>query len=313
MTGRSSCRRSAKVAGVVLATAALVLLGASAEGDDRILLIPHLQNGDSFHYESHAKLNRVVKTESNVVSMFDAAPLHVDFSTNLMLSVQDFHSLDHRPMMAAETQMTPEESPGPASGKAASQVSKVSFALGGDGALMKADGLDDLDPTQRLTWQFWLSQFAFGWTLPSAGVKVGEKWKSEEAEKTPTPIAKLVWERETTYVQDQACPVLAKEQCAVFLISATLKQKSNPENATPEDYQLHQLKTLGTAQGTNETVLYISRTTGLLIRASEDVQQSLDVTIAKADGSNQVKYRIDVSSHFETLFVPQESLATTKK
>jgi len=90
MTGRSSCRRTAKVAGVILATAAIVLLGSSAVGDDRILLIPHLQNGDSFHYESHAKLNRVVKTESNVVSMFDAAPIHLDFSTNLVLSVQTF-------------------------------------------------------------------------------------------------------------------------------------------------------------------------------------------------------------------------------
>jgi hypothetical protein len=50
-------------------------------------------------------------------------------------------------------------------------------------------------------------------------------------------------------------------------------------------------------------VVYISRKTGLLVRGSEDVQQSLDVTIAKEDGSNQVQYLIDVTSHFETVLV----------
>jgi hypothetical protein len=29
----------------------------------------------------------------------------------------------------------------------------------------------------------------------------------------------------------------------------------------------------------------------------------LDVTIAKADNSNQVQYLLDVTSHFETVFV----------
>jgi hypothetical protein len=125
-----------------------------------------------------------------------------------------------------------------------------------------------------------------------------------EAEKTPTPIANLVWDRETTYVQDDTCPIVPADQCAAFLTTATLRQKSKPEDATPEDYRLHDLKTSGTATGKNETVLYISRKTGLLMRATEDLQQSLDVTIAKTDGSNQIQYLVDVTSHFETVFVP---------
>ena len=149
-----------------------------------------------------------------------------------------------------------------------------------------------------------MAQFAFGWTLTSSGVRAGEKWKSVEVEQTPTPIANLVWERETTYVQDDQCPILRDEQCAVFLTTATLKQKSNPENTTPEDYQLHQLKTSGTATGNNQTVLYISRKTGLVLRASEDAQQTMDVTIAKVDGSNQVQYLVEVSSRLETVLVP---------
>jgi len=125
-------------------------------------------------------------------------------------------------------------------------------------------------------------------------------------EKTPTPIANLVWERETAYVQNDRCPILQDERCAVFLTASTLKQKSNPKDTTPEDFQIRELKTFGTARGTNETVVYISLKSGLLLRATEDLQQLMDVTIAKADGSNQVHYQIEVTSHFETVFVPSK-------
>ena len=297
-------QRKAKACGMLgLALAAIVVLEASsAKSDEHIRLLPRLQNGETLCYESHARLNRYVKTKSNVATMFEPTPLQADFSANLQLSVQDFHELDHRPMLAAETKFLPSEPP--AAGTPALTPLKVGFSIGGDGGVTHTDGLDDLDPVQRLAWQFWVAQFAFGWTLPSSGVRAGEKWKSVEVEQTPTPIANLVWERETTYVQDDQCPILRDEQCAVFLTIATLKQKSNPENTTPEDYQLHQLKTSGTATGNNQTVLYISRKTGLLLRASEDAQQTMDVTIAKADGSNQVQYLVEVSSHFETVFVP---------
>jgi hypothetical protein len=275
---------------------------ASVKSDDRVQLLPRLQNGETLRYECHARLNRFVKTKSTVATMFDATPIRADFSTNLLLSIDDYHAMDRRPMMAAETQLLPDEHS--VAGTLAAAPLKVSFTVGGDGSLLKAEGLDDLDPAQRLAWQFWLSQFAFGWTLPAVGVKPGEKWKSVEVEKTPSPISGLVWERETTYVQDEQCPILEDEKCAVFLTNATLKQKTSPDSTTPEDYQLHELKTSGTARGTNESVRYISHKTGLLVRASEDIQQSLDVTIAKADNTNQIRYQVDVTSHFETVIVP---------
>jgi hypothetical protein len=291
-----------------LAALAIIALGAAARSDERIQLFPRLQNGETLHYQSQARLKRYVKTKSTVATMFDPAPLNADFSTGLQLSIQDFHAIDKRPMLAATTQILPGDLN--SSLATPSKPLKVDFIIGENGDVARADGLDDLGPEQRLAWQFWISQFAFGWTLPSAGVKPGEKWKSMEQEKTPTPIANLVWERETTYVQDDQCPILANERCAVFLTTAILRQKSNPGDATPEDYKLHQLKTSGTAKGQNQTVAYISRSTGLLLRATEDAQQSLDVTIAKADGSNRVQYAVDVTSHFETILVPSPSPKT---
>ena len=234
--------------------------------------------------------------------MYGPRELKRDVSTALRLSVREMRLVQKRPMMAAETEL--DSGPDAAAGSATVTHPKVSFTITADGNLTRADGIDDLDAEQRIAWQFWVAQFAFGWTLPVSGVRRGEKWKSVETEKNPAPIANLIWERETTYVRNDACPILTSEPCAVFLTVATLKQKSNPKDCTPEDYKVRQLKTSGVAKGANQTVTYLSLKTGLLVRAAEDVQQSMDVTIAKADGTNQVRYQIAVTSHFETVFVP---------
>ena len=96
---------------------------------------------------------------------------------------------------------------------------------------------------------------------------------------------------------------MPSETFATFLTRATLKQKSSAKDATPEDYRLHELRTSGTAKGTDEIVTYISLKSGLVVRATEETQQSMEVTIAKADGSNGVRYMIEASSRFETLLV----------
>jgi hypothetical protein len=85
----------------------------------------------------------------------------------------------------------------------------------------------------------------------------------------------------------------------VIQTTATLKQKSPPRDTTPEDFKLHQLRTSGTASGTNKTLLYISLQTGLLIRSSDQADQTMSVTIAKSDNSNRVHYDIHAKSRTE--------------
>lgn len=279
----------------------LISIAATAT-QKHVALQPRLHNGESLRYESHGRVDRAVNTRSNVATMYGPQELRKDVSARLRLSVQEIRSVQKRPMMAADTELNSLESASDPAGKAAPR--KVSFTITGDGSLIRADGLDDLTPEQRIAWQFWVAQFALVWTLPQTRVKPGEKWKSEEPEKNASPIANLVWEREMTYVRNDKCPVKTGEQCAVFLTASTLKQKSNPKDATPEDYKLRELKTAGFAKGANQTVTYISLRTGLLMRATEDVKQSMDVTIAKSDGSNQVRYQIEVNSHLETVLVP---------
>ena len=207
----------------LLPWAAISLSGAApAVSDEKVVLLPQLHHGETLRYESHARLDRHVQTKSNVATMLRPGEVRQDLATGVRLTVQEMRLVENRPMMAAEAEV--DSSAGSAPGQGMVKPSKVNFTIGGDGGITRAEGLDDLDAEQRLAWQFWVAQFAFGWTLPAGGVKPGEKWKSEEVEKTPTPIANLVWERETAYVQNDRCPILRDEQCAVFLTSSTLKQ-----------------------------------------------------------------------------------------
>jgi hypothetical protein len=287
---------------------ALVLLCSVTLGSDtRAVLLPQLKPGQTLIYEVHGRLNRSVKTESRVSSPRGPQQLQGDLSSQIRLSVQKALAGKPNPTVTVQTELLP-VAPSQANSPA-SPAQKLTFDIFGGGQLGNVRGLDDLSPEQRLIWQFWVARFAFGWTLPSTRLKPGEKWKFEEPELSDSLIAGLVWERETTYARDDQCPVFPAETCAVFLTQSTLKQKSSTKDSTPEGYRLHELKTLGTAKGHNQAITYISSKTGLVLRANEDVQQSMDVTVMKSDGTNGVHYTVEATSHLETLLVPQPPVA----
>ena len=286
----------------VLVCVTLLGAGVCAVGSDqRVVLLPKLQAGQAVKYDVHGNVKRHVKTESRVATMLHPGDVEREVAMPLLFTAKEIHLEKRRPVVVAHAEFDAGELG--SSEKNATAKANVDFTIEGDGQVAKAEGLDDVAPEARLAWQFWLSRFAFGWTLPVEGVKPGDKWKTEETEKSPSPIANLVWETETTYVQIDKCPLNSAETCASFLTRATLKQKSSTKDATPEDYRLHELRTSGTAKGTDEIVTYISLKSGLVVRATEETQQSMDVTIAKADGSNGVHYTIEASSRFEMLLV----------
>lgn len=286
-----------------LASCAALMAGwvGAAGGDQRVVLLPRLQVGQAIKYDVHGHVRRHVKTESRVSTMLHPGDVRRDVAMPLVFTASEMHTENGRPVVVAHAEFAAGESD--STEKSAPASANVKFLIAGDGQVTNAEGLDDVAPEMQLAWQFWLSRFAFGWTLPAEGAKPGDKWKTEEPEKSPSPIANLVWETETTYVGNDKCPLIPAETCASFLTRAALKQKSSAKDATPEDYRLHELRTSGTAKGTDEIVTYISLKSGLVVRATEETQQSMDVTIAKADGSNGVRYTIEASSRFETLLV----------
>ena len=280
----------------------LLLCGALLYADSHAAFLPKLQRGQTLLYEIHGRLDRKVTTESRIASIRGPQQLQGDLSNQLRLTIQEVRAGKTDSWISAQAELLPGEgAPNP---HFATPVSKVSFDILNGGQIGRLTGLEDLSPEQRVLWEFWAAGFAFGWTLPNKKLKPGEKWKFEEPELSDALIADLVWEREVTYARDDQCPVFPKETCAVFLTQSTLKQKSSTKDSTPEDYRLHGLKTFGTAKGENQVITYISRRSGLVLRANEEVRQNMDVTVMKSDGTNGVHYTIDAKSHLETLFVP---------
>jgi hypothetical protein len=48
--------------------------------------------------------------------------------------------------------------------------------------------------------------------------------------------------------------------------------------------------------------------TGLLVRATEEASQKMNVTVAKANGSNRIHYDVNAKSHSEVVLVEQTAL-----
>jgi len=292
--------------------------------EEPVTLSPRLQAGQTFTYLIRFRTEKHVKTESRVVTPMGPDEAEVDAHTLLSVEVLDVQPENGKAIVHVRTQFIPARDGLSLQERVGQQVQPdaginprkpVEFTLLADGRVDRLKGFDALLPEQQQTWQEWVRHFAIANAFPR-GVKRGQKWKSEDAEKSPSPIAGLNWVKTATYVRDEPCRLAQatptgdvapsdrqSETCAVVLTTAILKQKSSPRDATPGDYKLHELRTLGTAKGVNETITYISLSTGLVVRATEEAKQFMDVIVAKADGSNRVHYNVEAKSHVEVLLV----------
>ena len=316
-------RRTLKLATGMLLFAAITVRA----GDNRLKLLPNLEAGQTITYLIRYRSDKNVKTESSVAAPMSPNAGQVNAHGLLQIDVLEVQQGRSKAAIHARGQFLTLDSGGGVKQpndknpqllvpRVDSEIKTVEFTISPDGSVEKVAGLDSLFPEQKQAWKEWVARFAVAWTLPAAGVKIGEKWKSVQAEQAGAAIAELVWMRESTYVRNEPCHANQvsnmgelsassgpPDTCAVLLTTAILKQKSSPKDATPEDFKIHELKTTGTAKGTNEIITYISLKTGLVVRASEEANQTMDVTVAMSDGSNRVHYNVDAKSHSEVLLV----------
>jgi hypothetical protein len=293
----------------------------------RTTLFPRLHAGQTFTYFIQYRTKKNVKTESRVVTPTGPQDAESDAQWLLRVDVLDVHPQGERSTIHARSRFqsvasamaqnnTGAQQSSPGSSTQNFEAKSVEFTILPDGRVDSLTGLADLFPDQRQVWQVWLRQFAIAGVFPRDGVRPGQSWKSSEPEQAPSPIVKLEWEKQATYVRDEPCTAIQfseagivtpknspTESCAVVLTSAILKQKSSPKDTTPGDFRLHDLRTTGNASGKNETISYISLQSGLVVRVTEDDQQFMDVVVAKPGASNQIHYNVEATGHTEVLLV----------
>jgi hypothetical protein len=326
--GYPAMNKSARLLGCCVL--AMVVPCAAHDNQDRVVLLPKFSVGQIIHYQIGYRSKTNTDTESTVAAPM--APTGGQTNANLLLQVEvdDLRRDTGRTVARLRTQVLEPEITAPDTtasssiaqnlndaGKSGRREKIVEFVLHGDGQVTDVEGLDRLSVDEQAAWQEWVARFGGGAALPERGIKPGEKWKVEE----PIPNALLTglsWDKESEYVNDGPCSAMkltpqgdlaadeqSQETCAVILTTAILKQKSSQKDATPEDYKLHDLRTMGVAKGKNETITYISLKTGLVVRATEDANQSMNVIVAKTDGSNRVHYIIDAESHAQVMLLAE--------
>jgi hypothetical protein len=304
----------------VLLVLLMAVSSSFAQNPDRVTLFPKLDIGQSLRYQIGYRSKTNTATISSVIAPMAPTGGQTDAQILLQVEVADLPLDGGKPAVHLRTRIISQDAAAPVSSdpqKSAAPEKEVEFVLHHDGQVTDLSGLDKLSVDEKTVWREWVARFGGGAALPEKGVKLGDKWKSEEPI-TTAQLSGLFWEKESVYVNDSPCAARMaspqsdtvaddqpQETCAVILTTATIKQKSNPKDATPEDYKLHDLRNMGIAKGANEIITYISLKTGLVVRATEDASQSLNVIVAKTDGSNRVHYIIDAESHAQTVLLAE--------
>ena len=314
--------------------ASFLLLAVSilCAGDGRVHLLPKLHPGQTITYLIRFQSDKAVKTESRVVAPMAPNAAQLDAHGLLQVEILDVQEAGNKsaihargrflnPDSGARLKGPPDEKPDGDKQRMNPNGKTIEFTISQDGSVNNVKELDSLLPEQQQAWQQWVARFAFAWTLPAGGIKPGEKWKSEQVERASAPISGLNWMRVSTYVRDEPCREsqfdLTKDfsasngppdTCAVLLTTSKLKQKSSSKDATPEDFRLHELRTMGTAKGASEVITFVSLKTGLVVRATEETSQYMDVVVAQTNGSNRVHYNVDAKSHAELLLIAEPPL-----
>ena len=289
------------IAGVFLLSCFAPIAGAQ-----KTIPAPDFKSGETLFYLVHLKTNRDIKTKSALALPQQPPAATINVTGILQVEVISAESPASGTRLrtwflslAGDVEALPlASSPDPAGSpeKTSAEDKFVDCTLQSDGQITQIARLDQLAPEQQTAWREWAGRFATAFLFGARSRKRGEKWSLEDPENSPAPIAELFWQQKSQYAKDENCAPqkftrggsfersAAQESCAVILSTAALLQKSSPQDSTPQDYKLKGLKTRGIAKGNNDTIFYISRKTGQLIRATQNAKQQMDVTISLADG-----------------------------
>src|ERR1700730_15722241 len=193
------------LARIFLCVALLSIFPKKAAGHTaRVNLSPKLQAGQTFGYQINYRGDKQTKTQSSVALAEVPPGVKINVRARLHLEVHVVTSQGQRSVIHARTWFESLDSDAnrelPNTQPPASQPQRpnakgmaLEFTILPDGRIDQLKGFDALPPEQQHAWQQWAARFAAAAVFPQSGIKVAQRWKSQESEESPSPIARLTW------------------------------------------------------------------------------------------------------------------------
>ena len=167
-------------------------------GGKHVHLLPRLRPGQTFTYLIRFQSDKTVKTDSKVVAPMAPDATQLDAHGLLRVEILDVQGTPGNAIIRARGQfLTPDSGVAmklPNDKNLAGSIPSVApngksfeFTISPDGSVNTMKGLDSLSPEQQQAWQQWVARFALAWTLPTDGLKSGEKSRAVSCSRTTQP------------------------------------------------------------------------------------------------------------------------------
>jgi len=319
--------RASLSAALILLTAVSARPQTSAPGGNRLRLAPRLSPGQTLRYELDFRSRSNGFAVSNVQNPQAAREVTLSLGVRVRVEVLGAAGTGPGPAPKQDTDKglrlrttyekiasdVRSDTPDPVveeMGKHMAQLEGKSFefTLDKSGHVRNLSGLEDFLPEQVRAAQDWLEGISPAEAWPEGGAAPGEKWAFEQDARLP--LVGVKWVRESTYLRNEPCRqepgrAASGETCAVILTRGLLTRKGGTKDATPLEYRQKGLHTSGSVEGTNETLTYVSLTTGLVVSVTQTGTQKLVLTVGLADGSNAVSYDAEVKTESQLSLISQ--------
>jgi len=201
----------------------------------------------------------------------------------------------------------------------------IEFTLDAAGKVKTVTGIEGILDSQKAAQSArdWVAQLSGSAGAPAGGVSVGQMWSSEQPANS-LPIAGLVWRTDSEYLRNESChppnPDLpaapdaasaaanspansqAPPDCAVILAKLNLVRSKAGRDPTPPDLRKNGVQSAGKWNGSAQSLLYVSLSTGMVVSVTQSGTEQMDVTLT-SNHNTSMHYAGTISSRSQVALV----------
>jgi hypothetical protein len=305
----------------------------------RVSLTPRFVPGETFRYEM--EFETTTETSRSGLASDPQGPSSLVVDWNSTVRIEVLHAEDVTPggirlrsTYEKSTASVRSDTFDPAADETSEQYRKlegkvVEFTLGADGKVKSVSGIEGIVDSEKAAQSAreWIAHLGASAGAPPGGVSLGQTWSSEQPADS-LPIAGLVWHTDSEYLRNESCHPPNPEvptapgdsyssansgansqsaaDCAVILANLNLVRSKSVHDSTPPDLRKNGVTSAGKWNGSAQSLLYVSLSSGLVVSATQTGTEQMDVTLTSSR-STSMRYAGTISSRSQVVLVMDES------